>query len=388
MQELNQEPVAMEGPLLSMDVGIDGLLVHGENIEVLSLAGSAMKGLVKCVYMDPPYRNGDDYSHYRDSKSHDQWVSYMAALLPRVWGLLSNDGSLWISIDDGEMAHLKVLCDTVFGRSAYQATVVWQHRTTRENRAAFSHNHEYVLVYAKSPAAFKRTRNKIPSPDLARRYKNPDDDPRGPWQSVTATAQAGHAVPSQFYSITSPITGRKHVPPKGRCWVYSEKRMLDEIRQGRIWFGSDGNGVPRLKKYLADASASVVSSTLWTSGEVGTTATAKKQLLKMFPEGGADVFDTPKPEQLLARILEIASNPGDIVLDPFLGSGTTAAVAQKMGRRYIGIDESPVSFAFARKRLDKVIAGEASGVSRQFKWSGGGAYAAYELSALQLRSVA
>ena len=388
MQELNKEHEAKQEPWVLADSGTDGLLVQGENVEVLTLVGAAMKERVKCIYMDPPYRNGDDYTHYPDSKSHDQWISYMATLLPSAWDLLSSDGSLWISIDDGEMANLKVLCDAIFGRDSYQATIVWQHRTTRENRAAFSHNHEYVLVYAKNPAVFKRSRNKIPAPDLSSRYKNPDNDPRGPWQSITATAQAGHAVPSQFYSIFSPVTGKENVPPKGRCWVYSEERMLDEIKQGHVWFGSDGNGVPRLKKYLADASAAVVSDTLWTADEVGTTATAKKQLLKMFPGGDADVFDTPKPEQLLARILEIATNPGDIVLDPFLGSGTTAAVAQKMGRRYIGFDESPVSFSFARERLDKVIEGESSGISKQIKWSGGGAYAAYELKMLKLQSVA
>ena len=179
---------------------------------------------------------------------------------------------------------MKVLCDTLFGRGCYQATIVWQHRTTRENRAVFSHNHEYVLVHAKCPAKFKRARNKVSAPHLVNRYKNPDGDSRGPWQSVTATAQAGHACDSQFYDVISPLTGKINVPPKGRCWVYSKERMLEEIDAGHIWFGQDGNGVPRIKKYLADAMPELVPGTMWTADEAGTTAQAKKQLLALFPK--------------------------------------------------------------------------------------------------------
>ena len=358
----------------------NGLLVLGDNIKVLSALSPCCDGAVTCIYMDPPYGNGDSYSHYDDTADHESWLEGMASLLPRVWSLLSDDGSIWISIDDAEMAYLKILCDTYFGRETFQATIVWQHRTTRENRAAFSHNHEYILVYAKNPLSFKKKRNKIPSPELAERYKNPDNDPRGPWQSITATAQAGHSVPSQFYGIRSPLTGKVSYPPKGRCWVYAENKMMEKIKEGRIWFGRDGNGTPRIKKYMPPESPSAVSNTLWTAKEVGTTSNAKKQLLKMFENDEGDVFDTPKPEGLLERIITIATDPGELVLDPFLGSGTAAAVAHKMGRRYIGIDSSRSSFTFAKKRLDHVVNGDSSGISNEVGWKGGGGYLATEFS--------
>lgn len=366
----------------------DGLLVLGENTKVLSSIGPTVDGMVRCVYMDPPYRNGESYTHYDDAKTHEQWLAYMASLLPRIWSLLSEDGSVWISIDDAEMAYLKVLCDLHFGRDSYQATVVWQHRTTRENRASFSHSHEYILVYVKNPSKFKKTRNKIVAPELLERYKNPDNDPRGPWQSITATAQSGHAVASQFYAITSPKTGKDNYPPKGRCWIYSKQRMLKEIEKGNIWFGIDGNGAPRIKKFLANSMPEIVPDTLWTAEDVGTTLMAKKQLLGLFPEDEIEVFETPKPESLLERILYVATNPGDIVLDPFLGSGTTAAVAQKMNRKYIGIDNSSASLSFARRRMNKVFEGERSGISRKIGWKGGGCCKAYELTNDGLKLIA
>lgn len=331
--------------------GTNGILVNKDNVEVLIALEPLYSEKITCIYMDPPYRNGDNYSHYQDDQTHEQWISYMSKLLPRAWSLLSEDGSIWISIDDAELAYLTVLCDTIFGRKTHQATIVWQHRTTRENRAAFSHNHEYILVYAKNPGRFKKCRNKIAAPDLKSRYKNPDNDARGPWQSITATAQAGHAVSSQYYEIESPLTGKKNMPPKGRCWVYSKERMESEIAAGNIWFGNDGNGVPRIKKFLKDSKPEVVSNTLWLADEVGTTLTAKKKLLALFEAENESAFDTPKPEGLLERIISISTQPGDIVLDPFLGSGTTAIVSHEMGRRFIGIDSSKDSFNFAKKRL-------------------------------------
>jgi adenine-specific DNA-methyltransferase len=360
----------------------NGLLLLGDNIPVVEFLNRSLHEKIRCIYMDPPYRNGEVYEHYSDAETHEQWVKSMAALLPRVWSLVSDDGSVWISIDDAEMAYLKILCDTTFGRNSFVATVVWEHRTTRENRASFSHNHEYILVYAKDPALFRKTRNKIPAPEVANRYKNPDNDPRGAWQSVTATAQAGHAVPSQYYCIESPTTGKKHYPPKGRCWIYNEERMKREIREGNIYFGADGNAVPRVKKFPTDSVPSLVPSTLWSADEVGTATAAKKQLLHLFPDATEGVFETPKPESLLARILSIATKPGDLVLDPYLGSGTTAASAHKMGRRYIGIDVSTLSFEFSCKRLDRVVAGERSGISRECAWRGGGTYRAINLSSL------
>lgn len=357
----------------------NGLLLLGENVDAFDFMAPKYAEAVKCIYMDPPYRNGESYSHYIDTSTHDEWMSSMAAVVPKAWRLLAEDGSLWISIDDSEMAYLKVLLDRCLGSECYVATIVWQHRTTRENRAAFSHNHEYILVYSKNPTLFRRSRNKVHSEALVARYKNPDNDPRGPWQSVTATAQAGHAVSSQFYSIVSPLTGKESRPPKGRCWVYSQERMLEEIRKGNIWFGKDGNGAPRIKKFLRPESVALVPETLWLADEVGTATGAKKHLMSLLPE--PESFEMPKPEELLLRILEIATCEGDLVLDPYLGSGTTAAVAHKAGRRYIGIDRSPMSMSFAERRLDMVVSGmDTGGISKAVCWNGGGSFEAIRLS--------
>jgi adenine-specific DNA-methyltransferase len=286
--------------------------------------------------------------------------------------LLRDDGSLWISIDDTEVHYLKVLVDRILGRDSFVTTVVWEHRTTRENRRVFSNNHEYVLVYAKDPERFKVTRNAAsPSAEILARYKNPDNDPRGRWQSISLNAQAGHGTPTQFYELLAP-NGRRHRPPKGRCWIYTEERMRRAIAEGDVWFGRDGNGVPRLKRFLTAAPLGMTPSTLWSSSFAGTTALAKRQMLKLFPH--ERLFDTPKPEELLARILEIATHPGDLVLDAYLGSGTTAAVAHKMRRRWIGIESGEHAVTHCAERLRQVVAGESGGISRRAGWTGGGGF--------------
>ena len=205
------------------------------------------------------------------------------------------------------------------------------------------------------------------------KYKNPDNDPRGPWQSVTANVQAGHAVPSQFYTVVSP-TGVEHNPPKGRCWIYNEERMKQEIAMGNIWFGKDGNNAPRVKKFLSNAKIGLTPETIWLASDVGTSDSAKKQLLTLHPNTEV-VFDTPKPEELLKRIIEIASNEGDYVLDCFLGSGTTIAVAHKLQRRYVGIEIGSHISELVVNRLNKIIDGENSGISRSVGWKGGGNFA-------------
>lgn len=210
---------------------------------------------------------------------------------------------------------------------------------------------------------------------ISQKYKNPDNDPRGPWQSVSANVQAGHAVASQFYAIMSP-SGVRHVPPKGRCWIYNEERMKREMAQGNVWFGRDGSGVPRIKKFLCQAKMGLTPETIWTAEEAGTTDNAKKQLKELFPDE-KNVFDTPKPEELLKRVIEIASNEGDYVLDCFLGSGTTMAAAQKMNRRYVGIECGDQMTKLVIRRMNMVIRGERSGISKLVNWSGGGAFGFY-----------
>lgn len=357
--------------------GTDNRLIHGDNLEALELLADSIPSSVKCAYLDPPYNNGESYLHYFDSMSHEEWLQSVSKRLQCLKRLLKEDGSVWISIDDSELHYLKVAANHIFGRENFIGTVIWERRTTRENRKAFSRNHEYLLIYAKNAPVWAKGRNTLPLTDAVReRYKNPDTDPRGPWQSVSANVQDGHATPQQFYAIKSP-SGRVNQPPKGRCWIYSEGKMLEEIEKNNIWFGKDGNGVPRIKKFLSDRKDGLAPETLWRAHDVGTTSDAKKQLLSIFK--ATTLFDTPKPEHLIRKILHISTNQGDLVIDPYLGSGTTAAVAHKMGRTYIGIENGEHIESHCVHRLSQVIHGETGGISTEVNWQGGGGFEFYRL---------
>lgn len=334
-------------------------IVYGENIDVLDLLLDDYKNKVKCIYIDPPYNNGESYTHYDDSV-HDDWLRDITKRLRKLRSFLCKDGSIWISIDDSEVHYLKIAADKVFGRKNFVTTVVWQQRTTRENRKAFSNNHEYILVYAFDKKLFPKSANKLTaSQEMLDRYKNPDDDPRGPWQSVSLNVQAGHAVKSQFYEIIGP-TGKVHSPPSGRCWAYNKEKMLAAIENKIVWFGRDGNGVPRLKKYLSDSTLGLTPETLWLGDDVGTNKEAKKHLLRLFPN--KDVFDTPKPERLIQRIFEIATDPEDLILDAYLGSGASTAIAHKMKRQYIGIDKGDHIIDYTLERQKLVLEGSSGGI--------------------------
>lgn len=350
------------------------ILIKGNNKEILPELIKEYGGKVKCIYIDPPYNNGDSYHYYDDNIAETNWLRDIHNVLIYLRMLMSKDGSVWISIDDREMAYLKVEADKVFGRENFAGTIVWQQRKTRENRALFSYNHEYILVYAKDIKKFKKSRNLLPVDNdfIDNKYKNPDNDPRGPWQSVSASVQAGHAVPSQFYTIVSP-TGIEHNPPKGRCWVYNEQRMKTEISLGNIWFGADGSNVPRIKKFLRSAKIGLTPQTLWSDDRYGTTDSAKKHLLNLFPNL-EKVFETPKPEELIAQILHIATNEGDLVLDCYAGSGTTLTAAHKTKRHYIGIEIGDDTTKLIVNRLNKVIEGEKGGISEIQQWKGGGEF--------------
>ena len=354
-------------------------LIHGENLRVLRQLQEYSRGMIRCVYLDPPYNNQEKYRHYRDDRNHEDWLEMVVERLKAIRPLLSPDGSVWISIDDREVHYLKVAADRILGRGNFIATVIWEQRTTRENRRAFSHRHEYLLVYAAQPKIFRSSRNLLSvGPALMARYRNPDEDPRGPWQSISATAQDGHATRSQYYELVAP-NGTIHSPPNGRCWIYNREKMEEEIRAGNVWFGKSGIGIPRLKRFLSNARLGLTPETLWRAEEVGTTDEAKKQLLSMFP--GAPVFDTPKPEGLISRIIQIATDEGDLVLDPFLGSGTTAAVAHKLRRSYIGIEQNETAMSLSLRRLRRVVDGEMNGRSEQFGWAGGGGFESYRAPA-------
>lgn len=328
-------------------------IFKGDNLEVLNHIMNDKRGKIDCIYIDPPYNNDEKYIHYNDSDGFDLWLERMNNVLPMLFELLSEKGSLWMSIDDKEVHYLKVAADRLFGRKHFIHTIVWQHRTSRENRNVFSNNHEYILVYAKNPETFKKEKNLLEvDTNFLKRFKNPDKDPRGDWQSVTLTVQAGHAVSSQFYTIVAP-NGKKHNPPIGRCWIYNEKRMLEEIKNNNVWFGTKGDGVPRQKKFLSESKKGLNPETLWLAQDVGTTNQAKRHLKSLFKN--EEVFDTPKPEALIKRIIEISTNEGDTVLDAYLGSGTTAVVAQTLNRDYIGIEVGEHTLDIVIPRLNKCI---------------------------------
>ncbi|MCQ2053382.1 MAG: site-specific DNA-methyltransferase [archaeon] len=375
---LLNENFIFNASLSSGTEGCKNILIKGDNKKVLPDLLKFYSEKIKCIYIDPPYNNGDVYHFYNDKISHSEWVKDLHRTLQLLKAFLHKSGSIWISIDDKEMAYLKVEADKVFGRENFAGTIVWQQRKTRENRACFSNNHEYILVYAKDIKAFKKTRNLLSVDDsfVNSKYKNIDGDPRGPWQSITASVQAGHGVKSQFYTIVAP-NGTKHNPPKGRCWVYNKERMAREIQQNNIWFGKNGKNVPRIKKFLSTAKIGLTPETLWMGEDVGTTDTAKKQLLEIFKRE-EKIFDTPKPEELIKRIVDISTKEGDYVLDCFLGSGTTIAVAHKMKRNYVGIEIGNQISDLVVKRLNMVVNGESGGVSPQVGWHGGGEFVFYD----------
>lgn len=352
------------------------VLIKGENLDVLSRLSTMLAERVACIYIDPPYNNNETYTHYEDRWCRSDWLDNLTARIRLMKGMLALHGSLWISIDDSEVHRVRMAAEDVFGSENFVSTLIWNHRKSRENRKVFSNNHEYILCFAKNVAAFKRARNGLEAtPDILERYRNPDNDPRGPWQSVSANVQAGHATPAQFYTITAP-SGARFDPPKGRCWVYNKIRMDREIANGNIYFGRSGASAPRIKKFLAEAKLSVTPHTLWAADEVGTTEQAKKHLLSVLQS--QDVFDTPKPEGLVHRVLAIASQPGEIVLDAYLGSGTTAAVAHKMGRRYVGIEQGAHALTHCAARLKSVVKGEGGGVSALAGWRGGGGFQTFD----------
>ncbi len=364
----------------------DNKLIFGDNLLALKALEQEFTGKIKCAVIDPPYNTGSAFEHYDDGVEHSLWLSLMRDRLELIHKLLSHDGSIWMTIDDNEAHYLKVLGDEIFGRSNFVATIIWEKRTSRENRRVFSFNHDYILVFARDKSAFEAIRNPVElSQDVLDRYKNPDNDPRGPWQSISANAQAGHATPSQFYKLCLP-SGREIDPPKGRCWLYTKQRMDEEIAAGNIWFGPDGDNTPRIKKFLNESDdKGLTPETIWPASEVGTNDDAKKALLGLLPQ--STVFDNPKPESLIRRVLHIATNPGDLVLDSFLGSGTTAATAQKMGRRWIGVELGEHCHTHIIPRLTRVIEGtDQGGITEMTQWKGGGGFRYYRLAQSLLKT--
>lgn len=354
----------------------DNLLVRGDALNALrSLSelpefAKELVGKVKLAYLDPPFNLGLSWMAYEDNIEHSVWLTMMRDRLTTIQKLLAPDGSVWVHCDDTEQAYLKVVMDEVFGRNAWVATIVWQTRTSRENRAAVGTAHNYLLLYSPAGATgWRETRNRLPRSGGS--LTNPDNDPRGPWESVPFSAQGYRK--NQMYDITTP-TGVVHQPPKGRCWGATEAEFI-RLRdvEKRIYFTRGGNGRPRVKQF-PEAAQGLVPMTWWPASEVGDNEEAKKEILALFPD--IEAFDTPKPERLMERVINIATNPGEIVLDCFLGSGTTAAVAHKMGRRWVGVERSADNLnRYDMPRLTRVVEGtDPGGITESIGWEGGGGF--------------
>lgn len=357
-----------EEPALSHGTGENGLLVQGDNLEALKALLPFYAGRVKCIYIDPPYNTRSAFEHYDDNLEHAQWLGMIVPPLMLLREFLSEDGSIWVSIDDNEGHYLKVVMDEVFGRRNFVANVVWQKKYAPQNDARWlSDSHDHLHCYAKNKMSWKP--NGLPrSEATSASYRNPDNDPRGPWMSDNLSVRTYSAATD--YPIETPA-GVIMNPPRGRCWSVSRERYQELLEDNRIWFGTNGTAGPRRKRFLSEVSEGIVPTTVWLRDAVGDNQDAKREARDIYPFA---VFGTPKPERLIQRILHIATNPGDLVLDSFLGSGTTAAVAHKMGRRWIGVEMGDHARTHCATRLRKVIDGEGGGISKDVGWQGGGGF--------------
>ncbi|TVQ85263.1 MAG: site-specific DNA-methyltransferase [Micavibrio sp.] len=356
------------------DADSPNMLIQGDNLEALKALLPYYAGQVKCIFIDPPYNTKSAFEHYDDNLEHSKWLSVMYPRLELLRELLAEDGSIWVTIDDNEAHYLKVIMDEIFGRKNFIASVAWQSRYSRSNDANLSLSHNSIHVYARNPEHWKTIRNRLPrSEKQAKQYKNPDNDPRGPWRAIPWDAP--EIRENLSYEIITP-TGRKRLPPAGRHWSRTKEQWQEIVDKGLAYFGKSGDGAPSFKQFLQDAPA-IVPNTWWPHEEAGHTDEAKKEIVALFGSGNS--FDTPKPERLLQRVLHIATNENDLVLDSFLGSGTTAAVAHKMNRRWIGVEMGDHAATHCAPRLQKVIDGEQGGISKAVNWQGGGGFRFYRL---------
>ena len=363
----------------SESAAFDNRLIFGDNLLALKALEQEFTGKVKCVFIDPPYNTGSAFAHYDDGLEHSIWLGLMRDRLEIIKRLLSDDGSLWITIDDNEAHYLKVLCDEIFGRGNFVSSFAWEKDKGRRNDTDISSAHDHILLFVKNREVWKKIRNPLPRTEAQKsRYRNPDNDPRGVWlQGDNGTAKSGSE--SLRYPITLP-SGRVVTPPKGNYWRFSKDNFEKARSEGRVYFGANGDGMPLIKRYLTDVQDGVVPRTWWTAEEAGSNQSAKRDhLRKLLPD--IEPFATPKPEELVRLVLHIATNPGDLVLDSFAGSGTTGAVAHKMGRRWIMVELGEPCYTHIIPRLQKVIAGEdQGGISKAVNWQGGGGFRYFRLA--------
>jgi len=385
-------PYRLLEPVPALDGGngdAANMLIQGDNLDALKALLPYYKGKVRCIYIDPPYNTRSAFEHYDDNLEHSQWLAMIYPRLVLLRDLLAEDGSIWVSIDDNEGHYLKVIMDEVFGRGNFVLDVAWQKRDGPPNDRTIASIHEHVLVWGKSRRPSEnRTRaeetfNLMPRSEKAnsqyREYADPHGiDPRGPFRKIdtTANGKGGRSVQSLIYPIRNPFTGEDVLPRTGTCWRHNRDEMARLQSEGRLYWGVKGEAkTPMRKLFLTEAKDGMTTSSVW--NDLAFNQHASRQIELIF--GSKASFETPKPEELLHRIIHIASNPGDLVLDSFVGSGTTAAVAHKMGRRWIGIEMGDHAVTHCKPRLDKVIAGEQGGVSETVNWSGGGGYRFYRL---------
>jgi adenine-specific DNA-methyltransferase len=355
------------------DVDSPNMLIQGDNLEALKALLPYYAGQVKCIFIDPPYNTRSAFEHYDDNLEHSKWLSTIYPRLELLQELLSEDGSIWVTIDDNEAHYLKVIMDEIFGRKNFVANVLWQKRTSPDARIQLGAAHDHILVYARDISKLSLSKLML-SDEQTKNYKNPDNDQKGAWTSTDFTAQGWR--PNQMYKIISP-SGVEYEPPPGRCWGNIESEYKRLLSEGRMWFGKDGKSRPRVKNYITEKEG-ISSWTWWPNSDVGHNQEAKKEINNLF--GADNAFDTPKPERLIQRTLQIATNEGDLVLDSFLGSGTTAAVAHKLARRYIGVEMGEHAQTHCQPRLKKVVDGEQGGISEAVNWQGGGGFKFYRLS--------
>lgn len=366
------------------DASSGNLLIQGDNLEALKSLLPLYAGRVKCIFIDPPYNTRSAFEHYDDNLEHSQWLSMMYPRLVLLRELLAEDGSIWVTIDDNEAHYLKVVMDEVFGRRNFIADVAWKRRDGAPNDRKIGSTHDHMLVFAKSSSGVSKKTKAEEAFNLMTRTEKADSqyrmyeepfgfDERGPFRKVDSTgnAKGGRFVESLIYPVANPFTGEVVYPRKGRCWVYKKEEMLAMVEDRRFFWGKDGKaGTPMRKLFKSEAKSGMTAPTIW--DDVGLNQHAAREIELIFGEKAS--FETPKPEFLMKRVTEIASNPGDLILDSFLGSGTTAAVAHKMGRRWIGIEMGDHARTHCLPRLTKVVAGEQGGISQAVGWQGGGGF--------------
>lgn len=357
----------------------DNRLIFGDNLLALKALEQEFTGKIKCIYIDPPYNTGSAFTHYDDGVEHSIWLSLMRDRLEILRRLLAEDGSIWVNLDDNEGHYCKVLMDEVFGRSNFVGNVIWEKKFSPQNDAKYlSDNHDHIFVFARDRVRWQR--NLLPrSVKQEKNFKNPDNDPRGPWSSADYTcAKSSDERPNLNYAIRNPHTGQDVWPNPTRVWAFDPDSHQRNVRENLLWWGKKGtNPVPRLKKFPDAVQQGTVPTTIWFHTEVGNNQDAKRETLAFNPK---EPFSTPKPEKLIERLLTIATNPGDWVLDSFAGSGTTGAVAQKMGRRWIMVELGEHCHTHIIPRMKKVIDGEdQGGISKAVNWKGGGGFRHYKL---------